>query len=82
MRKEPIVFLIFAAFVGWKFNAMLSDSGSGRRSTRVKPKEYVSLQAPDVDLALADRERSLTLDRDLFSPPSPTSLLENTTPSS
>ena len=75
MRKEPIVFLIFAAFVGWKFNAMLSDSGSGRRSTRVKPKEYVSLQAPDVDLALADRERSLTLDRDLFSPPSPTSSL-------
>ncbi|MGB0332956.1 MAG: tetratricopeptide repeat protein, partial [Planctomycetota bacterium] len=54
---------------------MLSDSGSRGRSARVRPKEYVSLQAPDVDLALADRDRSLTLDRDLFSPPSPTSSL-------
>ena len=75
MRKEPVVFLIFAAFVGWKFNVMLMDSDSGRRSARVQPKDYVSLQVPDVDLALADRGRTLAMDRDLFSPPSPTSSL-------
>ncbi|MDG1984462.1 MAG: tetratricopeptide repeat protein [Planctomycetota bacterium] len=75
MRKEPVVFLLFAAFAGWSMKDMLSDSGSRSRSSKPKAKEYVSLQAPDVDLALADLSRSVALDRDLFSPPSPTSSL-------
>ncbi len=75
MRKEPVVFLIFAALVGWMSKDMISDSGSRSRSSKVRPKDYVSLQAPDVALALSDRARALTLDRDLFSPPSPTSAL-------
>ncbi|MDG1491609.1 MAG: hypothetical protein P8R43_06930, partial [Planctomycetota bacterium] len=75
MRKEPVVFLIFAALVGWMSKDMISDSGSRSRSSKVRPKDYVSLQAPDVALALSDPARALTLDRDLFSPPSPTSAL-------
>ena len=75
MRKEPVVFLLFAAFVGWQFKGMLADSGGRRGSPRITPKEYESQRVPDVDVALADRARAVTLDRDLFSPPSPTSPL-------
>lgn len=75
MRKEPVVFLLFAAFAGWQFKGMLADSGGRRSSPRVTPKEYESQLIPDVDVALTDRGRELSLDRDLFSPPSPTAPL-------
>ncbi|QDV06464.1 tetratricopeptide repeat protein [Planctomycetes bacterium Poly30] len=74
MRKEPIVFLVFAAFIGWKSSEMLGDTTRAPRD-RAKQKEYINAYLPDVDLALADTSRDATFERDLFAPPSPTSPL-------
>ncbi|MEM9378837.1 MAG: tetratricopeptide repeat protein [Planctomycetota bacterium] len=75
MRKELIFFLLFAGLLGWKFNGMLSDSGGRARRTGVKRKDYEGAKLPDIDLAIADPERVLAFDRDLFSPPSATEAL-------
>ncbi|MEM8711481.1 MAG: tetratricopeptide repeat protein [Planctomycetota bacterium] len=74
MRKEPILFLLFAAYIGWQFSGMLSDKARGSRA-RVKEKEYIAANLPNVDLAIADTARDVVFERDLFAPPSPTSPL-------
>ncbi|MFT6108416.1 MAG: tetratricopeptide (TPR) repeat protein [Planctomycetota bacterium] len=74
MRKEPIVFLVFAAFIGWKFSGMLSDQDRPSRNKTTR-KEYVNADLPDVGLALADTSRATDFERDLFAPPSATSPL-------
>lgn len=76
MRKEPILFLLFAAFIAWQARPMFSDSaGSRSRRPRVSQKDYTSARVPDVGVALPESSREVELDRDLFAPPSPTSPL-------
>ena len=74
MRKEPIVFIVFAAYLGYASSGMLGGS-SREPSDRGNQKEYVNAYLPDVSLALADKARSTVFERDLFAPPSPTSPL-------
>lgn len=75
MRKEPIVFILFAAFAGYEFSDMLGSGGSRARRVRAQPKDFESADLPDVSLALPDPGRVVAFDRDLFSPPSATSPL-------
>lgn len=75
MRKEPLVFLLIVAFLGWYGKDMFTGGSVRRRKPSATAKDYIGATLPDVSVALPADGRTVDFSRDLFSPPSATAPL-------
>ena len=80
VRKEPIVFLLVAAALGYKGMELYKDSGTAGRPPKPRALDYESVGLDDLSLVRPEAGRGIDFERNLFAPPSATSPLPPLSP--
>ena len=80
VRKEPIVFLLVAAALGYKGLELYKDSGTAGRPPKPRALDYESVGLDDLSLVRPEAGRGIDFERNLFAPPSATSPLPPLSP--
>ena len=80
VRKEPIVFLLVAAALGYQGMELYKDSGTAGRPPKPRALDYESVGLDDLSLVRPEAGRGIDFERNLFAPPSATSPLPPLSP--
>ena len=80
VRKEPIVFLLVAAALGYKGMELYKDSGTAGRPPKPRALDYESVGLDDLSLVRPEAGRGIDFERNLVAPPSATSPLPPLSP--